>query len=132
MISRAALLFSLLMSCPVVYAEDWVKVGENDRFLWQARTGSGSLSKNRGGKPLVIATGRVYDKTDKTYVFEKWYVTLEHCESGGGKLVTLTIDSDFKYDNDFLLKGGTVGSSIAETLCDVATSFKQERSEKGI
>ena len=55
-------------------AEDWVNVGDTDTMLWQARTGSGEISKNRGGKPLVLATGRIFDKKVKSYVFVKWYV----------------------------------------------------------
>lgn len=113
-------------------ADDWLEVGNTDALLWQARTGSGVMSKNRGGKPLVVAAGRIYDKSAKSYNFVKWYVTLDHCAAGSGKLVTLNNDSEFKYENDFVFKGGSVASSIAETLCGVATSIRQEDSDKGI
>ena len=59
----------------------------------------------------------MYDKRTKVYSFVQWYVSIADCKAGYGKLVTLDMNGNVRYDNDFVNTGGSVASELAEMLC---------------
>ena len=122
-------IFGLLLSFSLsVVAQDWIKITESDGNRYDGKAGTREFSTNRAGKQIITAFGRTYAKSDKKYDFVRWYVTVEDCKAGYGKLVTLKMNGDFWFDNDFVENGGTVGSRVAEILC---YPVKEEQS-KGV
>lgn len=81
------------------------------------QVGSFLISKSRAGLPVAVATGRVVSKKTTQVYFEKWYVTVQACAKGSGKLVTLTLEGDFKFENDYIAKGGNIASDLGDMLC---------------
>lgn len=96
---------------------DWIELASTDKSVWEGRAGTRAFSTTRGGKKIVAAEGRVTSKQTNQITFSKWYVEVDHCRAGYGKVVTVSMDGDFKFDNEFVLNGGTVASSLAEMLC---------------
>jgi len=111
-----------------VFAQDWLPVASTDGFIWEGRAGTRTYATTRSGTPALVAQGRIFDKKEKTYNFYKWYVTVEDCKAGFGKLITLKMNGDFSFENDFVEGGGNVASSLAAMLCYP----EKEKAGKGI
>lgn len=111
--------FLLGVACSAALPAEWVLLGSTDWALWEGLAGTREVSTTRGGKPAVVAAGRVTDKKSKLITFEKWYVTVEDCRAGHGKLVTIDMDGNFKHETQFVLTGGSIASSLADMLCYV-------------
>lgn len=109
----------LLVTATPAFSQDWIQLSETDDFLFEVRTGSYQSARTKSGTPISVLTGRSKNKKTGVVDFEKWYVTTEDCLKGSGKLVTLSLNGDFKFDSDYLRKGGTVASSIGDLVCDV-------------
>lgn len=75
---------------------------------------------------MVAAEGRVVNSTTTEITFRKWYVTVADCRTGHGKVVTLSLQGDYQFENDFVLDGGSVSSALAEMLCyDIVRNEKK-------
>lgn len=99
------------------FCQEWVKLGENESTRVDARAGTLGFGKTKAGTPIVFIQGRVFHAKNSSYAYEKWYVSVADCKVGYGKLVTLKLDGEFSYENDFVANGGSIGSAIADTLC---------------
>ena len=107
-------------------ATEWVTLAGTDQFTWEGHAGTVRATTTRGGTQVVVAQGRVTDKKTTVVTFQKWYVSVTDCRAGNGKLVTLDMEGNFQGENDFVLHGGTVASSLAEMLCsDVINNDKK-------
>ena len=105
--------------------ENWVKLSSTDEYNYEARAGSFERSvTEKTETPIVSMLIRSYNIKKKQYEFDKAYVRLTACEDGYGKLVTTGLDGRYKYDNDFVIDGGTVASKMAGILCLMAKSDK--------
>ncbi len=98
-------------------AQDWLNLAETDAMRWDGRAGTVGFGKNRGGENIVYAEGRRFAKDNNHIEFVKWYIKVSDCQRGHGKLVTTSMNGDFKWENDIVLQGGSVASSLADTLC---------------
>jgi hypothetical protein len=107
---------------------DWILIASTDAMKWEGRAGSWNLSKTNSGKDVSVANGRSMDMKTRAITFERWYVPVSDCRSGSGKVSTTDMAGNFKYDNEFVLKGGSIASSIADMLC----SFVLENDGKGL
>jgi hypothetical protein len=128
---RAALLLaSVVLSFPesVGAAEDWIILAETDRYRWEGRAGSLEFNENKAGEQISTATGRMTNRKTNQITFKRWYVRTSDCRKGSGKFVTLDLEGNFQFDTDFILKGGSVASSIADLLCGVV----KDADDKGI
>ena len=132
MVKRHFILLVLFLGFSASAAEDWLNLAETDNDRWEGRAGTRFFSKNKSGKEIVVASGRVFDKKAKSFIFEKWYVLNEDCFNGYEKLVTLDMQGNYKYEVDFVEKGGSVASSLAATLCYPLLEEKKEKAGKGI
>ncbi|MFM8866582.1 MAG: hypothetical protein ACKOFG_17145 [Limnohabitans sp.] len=99
------------------HAQDWLTFAETSTGRWDFRAGTRDFSKNRGGENIIFAEGRIFWKKDSKIEFVKWYAKVDDCNKGNGKLVTTNMSGDFQFDNDFVLNGGSVASSLADALC---------------
>lgn len=112
----------LSLATTIVFAQgSWVQVSRSSTQVWEARAGSFEYSLTESTRePIVAMVVRVRDINGGRVEFERNYVRLSHCRAGFGKLVATDLNGRAKYDNDFILDGGNVASSIAETLCALA------------
>lgn len=107
---------------------EWVLIASTDTMKWEGRAKSWSQTKTNAGKDVAVATGRSTELKNRMISFEKWYVSIAECRAGSGKVITTDMAGNFKYDNEFVLQGGSVASSIADMLC----SFILENDGKGL
>jgi opacity protein-like surface antigen len=124
-VAVAALLIAFSASA---VAAEWVPLGESDSGSWDGLAGSVEATTNRAGVKIRAAAGRVFDKKTKSYRFERWYVTVDSCRSGYGKIATTEMNGDFKFETDFVLGGGSIASALADILC----YYVKESDQKGI
>jgi hypothetical protein len=123
-------LFSLLSA--FAYAQEWIPLSGTDELSWEGLTQSREIVTNKGGKQVYVLIGRVVNKKTKAITPEKWYVTTDDCENGMGKIVTLDMSGNYKYENDFLIGSGNVASSLAGMLCYEVTKRKKENAAKSL
>lgn len=102
-------------------AEPWIKVSESKETVFDVKAGSLERTvTDRTNEPIIAFLVRAKDKKSGTTEFEKNYVKLSDCKAGYGKLVTTDLNGKAKYSSDFVLDGGNVASTLAETLCSLA------------
>lgn len=118
--------------CSSAAAEDWTLAASSNKIELYAQPGSFIFSKNKASEPIAVVTGKSVDKLTTQIEVEKWYVRLVDCEAKQGKLVTLTIGGEFKYDNDFVFGSGSLASITAKLVCDVATYVAEEKRKKSL
>ena len=110
------------------FAQDWIDLASSDAGFWEGRAGTMDFATTKGGIPIATASGRIRWTKDKSVDFVRWYVAVDHCKKGYGKLVTLNMSGEFKYENDYVKNGGSIASSIGDVLC----SGVEQRDLKGI
>lgn len=130
--NRFYILLTIFLSFSTLAAEDWIKIAETDDTLWEGRAGSRIPATTKSGKEISVASGRIFDRKEKRFDFVKWYVSVEDCYNGYGKLVTLNMQGEYRFENDFVEKGGSVASSLASMLCYPLLEEKREKAGKGI
>lgn len=111
----------------------WIYIAEaDDGTKFEAKPGSFEFSKNRSNIPVAVLVGRQFEQKSKKIELRKWYVTASDCHNKMGQLITLSVGGDFKFDNDFVFDGGTVASTIAKFICDVAQQTIKNNDSKGL
>lgn len=117
----------LLVSFSAFAEKKWISLAVlDDGTKWEAKPGSFEFKKNRSGIPIAVLTGRVVNTKPSTIDLRKWYVTAGDCKNKMGKLVSLDVSGEYQHENDFLFDSGSVASSIAQFICEVAEeSIKQ-------
>jgi len=112
----------LVVATNVVAADSWIKVSESKETVFDVKAGSLERTvTDRSNEPIIAFLVRAKDKKSGTTEFEKNYVKLSDCKVGYGKLVTTDLNGKAKYSSDFVLEGGNVASTLAGTLCSLAT-----------
>lgn len=126
------LLLALAAASLGASAQEWISVasGKNDEYY--VLKGSYELRKNRSGEEIAVVTGKNDDRAARQINLEKWYVRTEDCLRKQGKMVTLNMDGNFKYEFDFIFGAGSVGSAKAEFVCAVYLYQTMERDKKGL
>ena len=114
--------------------ERWIKVEESrdGSYLVHALRGSYALSSTKNGEQIAVITTKSNNKKNGQVSLEKKYVRTKDCVAEQGKVVSLTMDGDFSYENSFIFGAGSVATSIAETICGIYTMNQQEKDGKGI
>ena len=88
--------------------------------------------ENENGEQIAVITTKSNNKKNGQVSLEKKYVRTKDCVAEQGKVVSLTMDGDFSYENSFIFGAGSVATSIAETICGIYTMNQQEKDGKGI
>ncbi|WP_139213441.1 hypothetical protein [Pseudomonas sp. ok266] len=110
-----------LLSYSASAEKNWIGLAtSDDGTKWEAKTGSFEFSKNKSDVPIAVIAGRMVSAKPSKIDLNKWYVSAGDCKSKMGKLVTLSVSGEYKFENDFLFESGNVASSIAKFICDVA------------
>ncbi|WP_448173020.1 hypothetical protein [Rhizobacter fulvus] len=124
---------SLSLLSPLALAqEDWINIAASDESKWHVKSGSLESTKTRGGTPIAVVIGRISNETTKRIDLFKWYVPIQDCERGLGKVVSLGIDGEYKFENDFVNGSGSIATAMAEAICGAQKYRTTERQKKGI
>ena len=101
-------------------------------MTWEVKPGSLELSKTKGQVPIVVVVGRVSNQSSRQITLSKWYVSIKDCEREMGKVVTLNLDGQYRFENDFVFGGGNVATAMAESICGAYTYQVNTRNRKGL
>ena len=107
----------MMVGATTAFCQDWINIADNKDVRLDGRAGTREFSKTKAGKPIVVIQGRTFTKNTSAYSYEKWYIAVDDCKAGYGKLVTLTMEGEYKFENDTVLKGGSMASAISDVLC---------------
>lgn len=113
-------------------SDSWVTVDELDTDTFSIKRDSFENTTTRGGDQVAVVIGRLISKKTTQVTLVKWYVRVTDCYSGHGKLVTLSIDGEFKHENPWVEDGGNIASRIASVICMVHKRIADENNGKGI
>lgn len=110
----------------------WISVSGNDTHKNEFRVGTYELSRTKNGEEVAVVVNRRTVFSTNRITMNKQYVRTRDCHRGFGKLVTLDLNGDFLYDNDYVNDGGTIASANAEFICLVYAADLKKRSSNGI
>ena len=97
-----------------------------------ALRGSYELSANKSGEQVAVITAKSNDNKGGRIHLHKKYVRTKDCIAEQGKIVSLTMDGEFAYENEFVFGAGSIATSIAETICGIYNQDRQTKDGKGI
>ena len=114
--------------------EEWIDVAssKSGSTILSIKSGSLEFTETKGGTTIALVVGRDSNQKTSQITLEKWYVSAIDCKNKMGKLVTLSISGEYKYENDFVFSGGSVASSIAEAICGAAEYAINASKEKSL
>lgn len=119
-LKELAIVAGLGLACFMAHGQnspEWLPLAESNTDKWEGHAGTRTRTTTRAGDEVVVAEGRVTNRLAHTIAFEKYYAKVDDCRTGSGKLVTLDMAGNYKFETDFVLHGGNVASSLAEMLC---------------
>jgi hypothetical protein len=121
----------LLSFTSLVSANDWMFVARSGTSLYEVRAGSFEHVLTAEQDPAAIALFRVsdFDGANKKITFVRLYVRPADCNAGFGKLGGTDVKGNPTDQNDFVIGGGNIASSLAEFIC-MAESQIQQKSQK--
>lgn len=122
----------LIALCSSAMAQEWIRVSTSDETDYDILAGSLNVIMNKSGEEVAVVTGKERNKKTKNIVLEKVYVRTDHCLKKQGKGVVLDLDGNYKYEYDFIFGAGSVGTTIAETICGAYQKRMEEANKKGI
>jgi hypothetical protein len=124
-----ATLLTLAAVATFAYAGDgWTEITSNNNRerVYSIKEQSVKIDKNNRGTIIVVGTGRVVNTVKRTSEVSRWYVSLQDCDNEMGMLTMLETDGSFISDTAFVFNQGSVGATIAETLCMVYKQIAKE------
>jgi hypothetical protein len=97
----------------------WIQIAESadSEATVQARRNSFEIAKNQSGVPIATITVQITLRSTSRLEYLKYYVTTADCSAGEGKLVAVSTTGAYKFENDFVSGGASVGSNIADIIC---------------
>jgi hydroxyethylthiazole kinase-like sugar kinase family protein len=125
----AIAIFSLTTS---IAETGWVEIASDDDSTWHIKSGSLEFRKTKGGVNIASVIGRISNNKTSQVALRKWYVSAVDCKNKMGKVVTLDISGDYKFENDFVEGAGTIASSMAEAICGAAEYRIKEADSKSL
>lgn len=111
---------------------DWVEVSSTDTDTFSVRKGSFKVTKTKGGSDIAVVLGQATNRKSKSIEYRQWYVSKDDCLSGLGKLVILDTKGTYVGEVDFVAKGDSAASGIADTICRIYLADLKEQQDKGI
>lgn len=124
--------FLMLITCSTAFADDWIVTAGYESTEFSVQKGSFSVTKNKAGADVAVVTSRIVDNKTTQITLGKWYVTAADCAARQGKIVTLSLSGEYKYENDFLFGSGSIASSNAKFICDVLDLSREESRKKSL
>ncbi len=132
MIRELATVFVIALASPV-FAQEWIQVASNnDGDVWSIKAGSFELTRNRSGQEIAVVLGSTHVSSTNRITYRKWYVTGQDCIAGLGKMVTLDVTGEFRFDSDFVKSGQSIAAAIADTICGLYAIERRNRQGRGL
>lgn len=131
------ILFSIagiLISTNLIAQDGWTVIAATtgNKYVISGLNKSYTLGTNKKGEEIAVITTKSNDKVDNKVTLNKKYVRTRDCIYKQGKIVTLTMDGEFSYENDFIFGAGSIATSIAELICGIYLDEKKQVDEKSI
>lgn len=109
---------------------EWVLVSwtQDRSFVTDAKKGTfqyEALRFRSGDVPAIKGLFRVNNRGRIN--FYQYFVTLQDCADGWGKVHAYDMYGQFLFDNEFLFDGGTIASHNAKFICAVHESTQRNR-----
>ncbi|MDM1715571.1 hypothetical protein [Thiopseudomonas alkaliphila] len=124
----------ILFSVQALAQSDWINIASlpGDSKKLDVQPGSFEFSKTKGGTPIAVVVGKITDTKSANISLYKWYVSLEDCQRKMGKVVSLNVNGEFAFENDFVFGSGSIATVMAETICGVAEFSLAEKKKKSL
>lgn len=90
------------------------------------------VRSNKNGDEIAVVTGKLTDHKSSSIDIYQWYVKTEDCYRQKGKLITLNLDGEFKYESDFIFDAGNIASVNAEAICSLYAEKYLKNRGKGL
>jgi hypothetical protein len=110
----------------------WVVAANSADTTYSIRKGSFVETKTKDGTLVESVVGQNFHRNTKTVEYEKLYVTKSDCDAGIGKLVILDTNGNYTGESDFVSKGDSVASGMADMICGVYQMALKQRNDKGL
>ena len=102
---------------------------DDDNYAYEVEKVPINFTRNDQGEVVAIVVGRIVipeNRNSKDTKKYKWYVSSTACANKQGDFVYLDMKGNFIGKNKFKFGGNAVGDYIAEFICDVAETSKNE------
>jgi hypothetical protein len=109
----------------------WRVVAKTSDTTYKGRLGSFKLGQNKDGLPIATLLGQQTDRKSDHMLYFKWSVTTEDCLNGFGKLVYLDTKGSYLAEIDFVSKGESAASAVADLICDIYKDGLKEHVDEG-
>ena len=111
---------------------DWIEVSSTDTHTFSVRKGSFEVTRTKGGSDIAVVLGQATNRKSKSIEYRQWYVSKDDCLSGLGKLVMLDTKGTYVSEVDFVAKGDSAASGIADAICSIYLDELKKQQDKGI
>ena len=121
---KTMLFFLIALLFTPAFAQEWIKVAETPNNNFYIKERSGEIITNNNKPYLMIVLGKSENKKNKEVETLFWYVPIEACVVGKGKLGLASLDGTLQGEHQFTLGGEDVGSLIAGIMCHAVLNSK--------
>ena len=134
---KAIIAVLIVLFSALAYPESgWIIIAEtgkkpNNGLRWEGKPRSLEFSETKGGTPIAVIVGKIFNKKTSYADLYQWYVSAGDCKRGMGKVISLDVSGNFVFENDFVFGSETIATALAETVCGAADRAL-EKNEKGI
>lgn len=116
-----ALLLALgLFTSSAVASEPWVLVGKSERSHFYIYRGSLDVGTTSDGSRVFYVAGKYEIIATKESMLQVWYVPVQDCMRGSGKLYILDTNGQQITVLDFKPSDQSVAASLAKLICEAA------------
>ena len=134
MMKKLILLFAFIPMLAIAeepVKSEWLLYGKSgDNKVYEYKKASLEFEKN-GDNPYVSVMFRLHtDTPNPDYIFNRLAITLSDCSRGEGTIVFFNTDQSVFGKYLFVFDGGTMGSSIAKSICDTAETVLKKMKTK--
>ena len=113
----AATLLALVSALALAGADDWSPLANMVKSDVDVRRDSMRFFQADGGKWIASMTVRWHTKSNDRYDFNHMAVQEYDCRRGFGTIITLDLNGNFLFENNFVDGGDNMASAAADLLC---------------
>lgn len=127
-------LLSATAAPPPENDSEWIPITQNieDTQFYSGKKGSFEITTTKSGLNVATIIGQTEDRKQKSATYNKWYVSIDDCDAGMGKLVVLKINGEYSFEGDFVSGGKNIASRIADVICEIYQNDLKNKDSKSI
>lgn len=120
-----ALLLSLsLFVSSAIASDSWIVVGKSDRSTFYIYRGSLSVGATQDGQRIFYVAGKYESHATKESLIQIWYIPVQDCVSGSGKLYITDSTGKQVTNIDFKPGDESIAASLARLICTAALDLQ--------